>query len=1019
MSVYSRLVCVVTSSLLLALGACGGGGSADEGGSTPPPPQQTGIGPGGGTVTGANGAKVGIPPGALSNIIDIRIEQTSVGSPALPSGFSASGPMFAFTPHGTAFAVPVSVTLPFDSASVPTGSTPSLYKTNAAQDQWEPLTDAVFDAGTVRANVTSFSHFQVLIPPLVAGEPIREWSFSEYRGDALEEVEVSAGIQVGGILHELHDFGPASRDGDIFSLDGSSLPSDGIATGQIASSANGVTFWVGAEAPGGNTNLPDDPVGSSALLEQTQTFIKRTPDASLSFTLSAAFIETTDHNGLHFRGCPPAHVDGLTCDLVKGELRFEVQAFTVPAAPNVLPFNTFFHVAGGATLRGFRGSWDSSTWTPPYSQVPIWTVEDFDFVIEELDGESSELPEFQVEALALMILRSPRTFVVDLSAVEVGQAFTLQSITHAKTYTRNAGPPNEFGSSASAFLRDPLSSSGAALEFSGLEPIDNPTTPTPPIEAPIEPASCTPGPGPDPASGVLEFSAASYTLSEANTTPTITIQRTGGSTGAVTATFTTSDGTAIADVDYSAMNATVFFADGDATDRVVELSIIQDLTNDEPDKTVNLALSQPGGCAALGAQSTAVLTIRDDDVPSPPSPTSSFLDPTFGTEGKASSEAFGGDRSAMALQADGKIVMVGGTFTDFVLARFNANGTLDTSFDGDGKVTTDMVANEQEEALGVAIQADGKIVVVGYTGTPGSGGPANFAIARYNADGSLDAEFGSGGKIVSGVLGNAHAVAIQPDGKIVVAGDVPIQSGADFSNFAVARYNANGTLDASFAGGQFTTDFGGGTNTARNIVIQDNGAIVVSGEPVGVFTGSDHTDVVRYEANGNLDPSFGTGGKVTLNGVRVGEGIALQNDGKLVLVGTIDVSIPPALPGTATEFALVRLNTNGSPDEAFGTVSTAISEGERDSAKALTLQSDGKIVVAGQTSNINENFGVARYNTDGTLDATFGRGGTLTIDFFGFTDSAESVLMQPDGRIVIGGLARDNVDGYGVARVLP
>jgi uncharacterized delta-60 repeat protein len=252
-----------------------------------------------------------------------------------------------------------------------------------------------------------------------------------------------------------------------------------------------------------------------------------------------------------------------------------------------------------------------------------------------------------------------------------------------------------------------------------------------------------------------------------------------------------------------------------------------------------------------------------------------------------------------------------------------------------------------------------------------------------------------------------------------VAGDVAISNGADFSNFAVARYNADGTLDASFAGGQLTTDIGGGTNTARNIVLQANGAIVVSGEPIGTFTGSDHTDVVRYDSNGNLDASFGTAGKVTLNDARVGEGLALQSDGKLVLVGTIDVTVPPAFPGSVTEFALLRLNANGTADEAFGTVSTAISAGERDSARAVALQRDGKIVVAGQSSNINPNFGIARYNTDGTLDTTFGQAGMLSIDFFGFTDVAESVLVQPDGNIVVGGLARDNVDGYGVVRVLP
>ena len=103
-------------------------------------------------------------------------------------------------------------------------------------------------------------------PPLVSGEPIREWAFSELRGDSLEEVEVDDDTLVGGLLHELHDFGPTSRDSDVFDPDGSSLPPDGIATGQIASTADGITYWVGAEAPRGIASLPEDPIGGRSRL---------------------------------------------------------------------------------------------------------------------------------------------------------------------------------------------------------------------------------------------------------------------------------------------------------------------------------------------------------------------------------------------------------------------------------------------------------------------------------------------------------------------------------------------------------------------------------------------------------------------------------------------------------------------------------------------------------------------------------------------------------------------------------
>ena len=334
-----------------------------------------------------------------------------------------------------------------------------------------------------------------------------------------------------------------------------------------------------------------------------------------------------------------------------------------------------------------------------------------------------------------------------------------------------------------------------------------------------------------------------------------------------------------------------------------------------------------------------------------------------------------------------------------------------------------------EEALGVAIQPDGKIVVVGYTSIPSTPPaprlPDTFALARYNSDGSLDTGFGDGGKVSGNVNGRAFAVAIQDDGKIVVAGEFTFDStnGNDFGDFTVARFDTNGNLDASFGSsgtGQIVTDIGLSTNAAQNLVLQSDGAIVVSGKPQGSTAGFDHTDVVRYNANGSIDDSFGGDGKVTLPGMAIGEGLALQGDGKLVLVGSVETAVPPA---TSIEFAVMRLDADGSVDEAFGEgngiVTTGIS-GRGDAARAVALQGDGKILVAGGSNQqLNSNFAVARYDIDGTLDATFGNDGTLTVDFFGFADVAESVAVQPDGKIVLGGLARDNVDGYGLARVLP
>ena len=930
-------------------------------------------------MTGPNGAKVVIPPGALTNNVEIRIEQTSAGSPALPGGHVAVGQMFALTPHGTTFAMPVTVTLPFDPASAPAGSAPVLFKTINAQDQWEKVPNATFGADNVSAEVTSFSMFQPLIPPVVRGEPNRSWMFF------VANEELRSGTQVGGVLDEVESFG----------IDNSFDPDrDGEQTMEVFSSADGVTFWASTENP----NL------GYANLSQKQSFTKTAPGATLQFVITAATLKAIDFNllrspnecgrGIAVQDCAPMYA------------HMSYQARAVDTAGRVMLDDAglpLFDVNSFAHLKGRLDRWNFSTDNRYPNSTRIWSRADFTFTQIDEDRPLPVHPKLE--------LVRPIVLDIDLSSVGVGEVFFVE--THLDVFTKGLGRESGIG----AYLRDPAKVGGAQMNFTGLELTNVELPPSTPIGV-TPPVPC--GNGPDPAAGVLQFNAANYTMLEGPFVGLdgIEITRTQGSTGAVSATLIVGGGDATPGVHYTPLAITVRFEDGDTDPRTVPLDVIDNRV-DQPDRTVNLTLSEPGGCASLGAHSSAALTILDDERPPPPPPPSG-LDLSFGIEGKSSSEAFGGDRSAMALQPDGKIVMVGGTFADFVLARFNADGTLDSSFDADGKVTTDMVAGEQEEAFGVAVQADGKIIVVGYTGTPGPGGPANFALARYNVNGSLDTSFGANGKVTSGVLGTAHAVALQPDGKILVAGDIAISSGNDFADFVLARYNANGTLDASFdSDGRVTTDFGGGTNTARNIVMQPNGAIVVSGEPIGIFTGSNHTDVVRYAANGSLDSGFGAGGKVTLNGARVGEGLALQGDGKLVLAGTVDVTVPPDLPGSATEFALTRLNANGSPDEVFGTVSTAISEGERDAALAVALQGDGKIVVAGKTSNTNVNFAAARFNPDGTLDTSFGNLGTLEVDFFDSTDIAESVAILPNGKIVLGGLARDDVDGYGVARVLP
>ena len=860
----------------------------------------------------------------------------------------------------------------------------------------------------------------LVVPPLVSGQLIREWQFSELRGDALDEVVVGQDIQVDGLLDELQDFGLTPHDSFVFSPTTGSQPPDGIATGQIVATADGVTYYVGTEAPAGNADIPTDPIGSRAQLRQTRTFIKRDADASFSFTVSQAFVETTDRNAVLGRVCPPEHSDGLLCDLVKGELFLDVQAFTVPPAPDITPFDTFFHVGGGITVVGYADNWNSDAWTTHYSQVPVWTIGDFTFQIEPLGSAS--------EGHVLMILNNVRTFTIDLSTVAVGQAFTVQSFAMATAYDRISGPPSEFGSSVSAFLRDPQGADGTSMEFTGVVPVDVLSLDAP-ADSPVDPLPCPPGAIGNP--GTLQLSADSYTVGESSLTPPVRITRAGGTSGTVSATITTSDGTAVAGTDYVPVASSVFFADGDDAPRAVPVPILPNDIAGQGDRTVVITLSDPGGCATLGSPATGVLTIRDDEPP--PLPVQPYgLDPTFGVGGKATpTPRFGGSRSSMAIQPDGKIVMAGGTFSAFALARFDVDGTLDQTFGSGGTVST-LVNGQavQQEALGVAVQSDGAIVVAGYTGSDG------LVVLRYLSDGKPDDTFGTHG-VVTGILpGRLDDVALQEDGSIVVAGIATREDDEheqDFGDIVVVRLLPDGQLDPGFGLGQpVTTDVGGVTNEAQNVVVQPNGSIVVSGasrNPGGTGVGiDDHTDVVRYRPDGLLDPTFGSGGVLTLD-ASVGADLVAQTDGRLLLIGTADTTPSGGTPGTVTELSVVRLNRDGSPDASFGggTVDVSVSaltsvngEPSRDSGSGLALQPDGRILLAGTAGALNSNFAVARLLADGSLDTDFTDTGVLVVDFSRLNDTGENVGVTADGKIVVSGAARQiSGSGYGVARLTP
>jgi uncharacterized delta-60 repeat protein len=294
-----------------------------------------------------------------------------------------------------------------------------------------------------------------------------------------------------------------------------------------------------------------------------------------------------------------------------------------------------------------------------------------------------------------------------------------------------------------------------------------------------------------------------------------------------------------------------------------------------------------------------------------------------------------------------------------MLARFNPDGSLDETFDSDGVVEISFAAMQlPDEASALAVQPDGKIVVAGVTGDIGTG----FALARLATDGSLDATFGSGGLARGGFAPSplnsfVSAVAIQKDGRIVVAGETS-RSG-DPEDFGLARLKPDGSLDPSFDGdGRVLTDFGpGNQDRALAVALQKDGRIVAAGG--SAHAAGAHFALARYQRSGRLDPSFDRDGRVTTGpgASGVARAVAVQRDGKIVAVGAAS-----AEGSRGAGFALARYRKNGSPDPGFGTAGVVLEEfGGLDGARSLALQRDGKIVAAGSFYLTGPAVVVARY----------------------------------------------------------
>jgi uncharacterized delta-60 repeat protein len=1093
---------LTSGAMLFALifAGCGGGG-----GGTPASPVSTGIGAAGGTVIGPSGAKVIVPANALATNTAIAVAQSSAGAPTLPAGVTSVGQMFAFTPHGTSFATPVTITVPFDPALVAVGTTPTLYKTNASMNAWDPVVGATVTGNSMSGQVSGFSYAIVATPPKPPAEgslTMKTWDL--HVSSKSETLILAKNDEPNAIPPKNEPTTAVAQIGDVVNLNfGIGTPItihppevSPIDPNVSAFSDNtGRTFWTRAIAP---LTTPGDPKkfdSSSSKLKQVSYYKAAADHPTMKFHVTHATVEAIDQGGNPVgKGvCPwftanPSAAEVTLCT----SLMMTARTVFNLKANSYVNNGTFFDVGGQLYLSGQHAywGWDSNR----YDGASIWGRNNF-IANFDADGDGSRRH-------AKVDLIAPITITVPIDHLKKGDIFGIEITTTSEATNHVQGE-----SFVGAFFRDPATLNGLEVESTGLEIIpallDVPTG--------MPPLTCSTGP--DPNAGQIQFNSATVTMPEGSNAAFVTVERINGTKGAVSVLLNTSDGSALADSDYLTVAKTLRFADGESGSVVVGVPLVND-NSEEPSKTFTVTLSQPGGCASVGAQASAAVTILDDDQPvvvtpsyavggtvtgltggglvlrdavagvslpvangtfvfptalvdgsnydiridaQPDSPIqqcavangsgtlaganvtnvivtctdltpSGSLDPTFGTGGRVVSnvEFFSGSTRApvaMALQSDGRIVLLGG----LKLLRFNTDGTLDNAFGRAGVVDVPFTHGFFDTAQDLAVQGDGKIVVVGYTSLTNNSND-DFAVVRFNANGSLDTTFGTAGITTTDFLGStdqARRVRIQNDGKIVVTGIATFVSGTTGSvSFATARYNSDGTLDVNFGGNGMTRNSPAGSyDRAQGIVIQADSKIVLVGSAANNGVDAPEVGLARLwgdggvrtsEQPGFLDESFGPLGNGTVASAlppfksswQEAVDVVQTADGTLQLA--CRVSTGATVAGTAFGFVLVAFGSDG--HQLTGPLITQFTN-QSDVPHAMLLQSDGKIVTVGQSGNLgtNPDMAIVRYAAAGFgIDNSFGTDGKLTIDFFGDRDSAEAVVQQADGKVVVGGYARSS-----------
>lgn len=356
----------------------------------------------------------------------------------------------------------------------------------------------------------------------------------------------------------------------------------------------------------------------------------------------------------------------------------------------------------------------------------------------------------------------------------------------------------------------------------------------------------------------------------------------------------------------------------------------------------------------------------------------------------------------IAIQNDGKVIQSGDAYGIPCMIRFDNNGVLDKTFGVDGIIFATWSAGSNPAMGSVKIVQDNKILL----GTSIYKSPnTSFILARYDSSGSPDLTFGNTGHIITSFgkfSSHCNTIAIQADGQIIAAGEINNSEVVnDDYNFALVRYSENGAIDSTFgSNGIVTTVIGSHLSSPKSIAIQPDKKIIVAGE-VWDDIFSDFV-IVRYNSDGSLDTGFGNGGIVH---TRISEtydfarSVVIQPDGKILVAGSSQSSL------SNYDFTIVRYNTDGSLDSTFGVNGIVITDIGQDLGNEIVLLPDGKIILAGSSATYaSSGFAVLRFNSDGTLDKSFGDNGLILNLFDLFHDSEGTCLaLKNDGEIIVGG----------------